>query len=76
MAFDSFPALEFLLSMGRDIAIGVISSYIYDKLKRSPKGRVRATINRRVVEFDEGTIRRVIEEEIQTSDSRLPLDRI
>jgi hypothetical protein len=66
MAFDSFPPTDFILSIGSGVITTVISNYISEKLTKTPKGRIKLTINRRLVEFDEGIIRRVIEEETKT----------
>lgn len=67
MAFDSAPAFHFILTVGGGIAVNVLSAYIYDKLK-GRKGRIKMRINRRITEIDNGTITRIIEEEISVRD--------
>jgi hypothetical protein len=61
---DASPTVEFALGVVGTIAINLVSSFFYDKLKAG-KGSVKLTINRRTTELDAGEIKRVIEEEIK-----------
>lgn len=64
--------IEIVLSIGRDVAVGVVASYIYEKLKahRARHRHISMRINRREVHFDKSQITKVIEEEsdIQQDD--------
>lgn len=63
MAFDSAPLMEFILRIGEEVATGVIAGYLYEKLSRR-KDRVRLKVNQRITEMNEGSITRIIDEEI------------
>ena len=74
MAFDSFPAMEFLITIAGGAASNLIGNYLWKKLtsRKDKNRRVHVKINRRITEYDdEGQISRVIEEEIKgPSDPR------
>src|SRR5690348_827031 len=54
--------ITLVLRAGGDVGVGLLSAWLYDKLK----GRAKSLrINRRVVEIEEGLIRRVIEEHVE-----------
>jgi hypothetical protein len=57
-----------ILSAGGGVALNVVSSYIYDKLK-DHKGKIDIQINRRSVEMTEAGITRVLEEEFKIKKS-------
>jgi hypothetical protein len=57
-------AMEFVLGLGGTVAINMVSSYLYEKLK-SRKPAVTMTINRRLTEVDAGNITRILDEEIK-----------
>jgi hypothetical protein len=61
---DAAPTIEIILAVVGPVALNLVSSYIYDKLK-TRKDSVKLTINRRVTELDAQNITRVIEEEIK-----------
>jgi hypothetical protein len=64
LTLDAAPSMEMILTIGGTVAVNMISSYLYDKLK-AHKDNVKLRINRRVTELDEGKITRIIEEEIE-----------
>lgn len=55
--------MEFVLGIGKDIAIGIVANYLFTKLS-GHKGRVRLRVNKRITEMDEGSTTRIIEEAI------------
>lgn len=63
LTLDAAPLLTIVIEFGRDVAVGVFASWLYDKLKRAKRTRVR--INRRIVEVSEDAILKVVEETIE-----------
>lgn len=53
--------IGFILTITRDIGVGIVSAWLYDKLKNK-KATLR--IDRTIVEIDKGEISRVIQEKI------------
>lgn len=61
-AFGIPETLEFLLKTGKEVAVGLLSAWLYDRLK----GRaVRLRINRTEVQLDGEAIKRVLIEQIE-----------
>ena len=60
--------IEIVLSIGRDLSIGVAGAYIYDKLKAHKGEKPRMTIEYREIHFDKDELTKVIEEEIEIAD--------
>ena len=61
-----FPrVMEVVLSLGRDVTVGIVAAYLYDKLKGRKDKIQSMTINRREVHLEKGEITKVIEEEIK-----------
>lgn len=61
-ALDVPTLLTMALEFGKDVGIGLVSAWLYDKLK----GRARAVrINRIEVQLDKGKIEKVIAEQIE-----------
>ena len=59
-----FPeTIELVIYIASTVAVGVAANWIYDKLKG--KNITRLQIKNKVVEFDEGEIKRIIEETIE-----------
>jgi hypothetical protein len=63
MAFDAAPGAELILDISGSIVIGLVSNYLYDKLKG--RTRLRLRINRRVINIDQGEITQIIEESLE-----------
>jgi hypothetical protein len=61
-AFGAHETLTLLLHFGRDISVGVIGSWLYDKLKHRA---ITVRIDRVEVQIEEGEIRRVLAEHIE-----------
>lgn len=53
--------IGFILTIAKDIGVGIVSAWLYDKLKNK-KATLR--IDRTVVEIDKGEITRIIREKI------------
>ena len=60
--------IPIVLTFGRDIAVGVIGSWLYDKLKSKRVKELR--VNRTRIEITEETITRVIAESIEVRQSK------
>jgi hypothetical protein len=58
--------IEVVLSIGGSVTAGIVSNYIYDKLKKQKGENLSIRINRREVDFDKRKITKMIEEEIVT----------
>ena len=57
--------LHFILVCGRDVSVGVLASYLYEKLK----GRATVLrVDRQEIRIDKGEITRVITEHIEERD--------
>jgi hypothetical protein len=68
-SIDSPEALlEVIVETARDVEIGLLSAWLYDKV-RPTKGRVRVQINSVEVLCEEGEIWRVITEQIHREHS-------
>jgi len=60
----SATGLTFLLHLGKDVAVGVVSAYLYDKLKgRATKLRV----DREEIQIEKNEITRIFTEHIEES---------
>jgi hypothetical protein len=58
--------ITIILSCGGTVALGVVSNYIYDKLKNHSDEHLKMTINRREVKYNnKGEIAKILEEEIK-----------
>ena len=64
-AFGIPRVFEVVLSVGGGVALNVVSSYIYDKLRSHKGGEITITINRHEVHLDRSEIKRIIEEEVK-----------
>jgi len=53
--------VNFILSIGSGMAVEAVAKWIYNKFKNKTE---KMTINRREIIFDEGQIKKIIEEEI------------
>jgi hypothetical protein len=57
--------IRFVLSCGKDVIVGVLSGYLYDKLK----GRATVLrVDRQEIQIDKGEITRIITEHIEKRD--------
>lgn len=66
-SFGIPEVLQFVLDTAVNVEIGLLSAWLYDKVKGKPVERI--IINRRVItEFTEQGIRQVLEEEIRSSE--------
>jgi hypothetical protein len=61
-------AVEVILSLGRDLAVGVAGAYLYDKLKGHKGEKPRVMIEYREIHLDKGEITKIIEEETKLLD--------
>ena len=61
-------AVEIVLSVGKDLAVGVVATYLYDKLKAHKGEKPHMTIDYREIHLDKGEITKIIEEEIKLLD--------
>lgn len=67
MAYDAAPIFTALLNIGKDVSVGIISAWLYDRLKRSKVRRFR--VNRRFVEeITPESIRKSLEESIEQDE--------
>jgi hypothetical protein len=57
--------IEVVLSVGRDVSVGVVAAYIYEKLRAQPRGSIHMMIKRREVHQNQSEITKVIEEIIE-----------
>lgn len=58
--------IEIVLTMSSSVGLGIVSNYIYDKLKSHSGENLEMTVNRREVKFNnKGEIAKIIEEEIK-----------
>lgn len=60
---EAEPLFRMAVSFGRDVAVGVFASWLYDKLKRAKTRHVR--INRRTVEITPDGLYRALEQTIE-----------
>ena len=60
------PVFSLLLSTGKDIAVGVLSAWLYDRLNKSNVRTVR--INRQITELTPEGIQRAIQESIEITE--------
>ena len=66
LTYDAAPVFHFLVEMAENVGAGIVANYIYEKLKNNNKdGKLRLKINRRTIEFNEGEITRISEEEVK-----------
>lgn len=57
--------VELVLEVGTAVGAGVAANYIYDKLRRK---NTRITIDRTEIEFEEGKIKKLLQEKITKND--------
>lgn len=69
-AVDPFNYVDFVLEAGKDISLGLIAAWIYDKLKAHRGSIRRIRINEIEVQLDRGEITRVIERTTEIDDCR------
>jgi len=70
LAFDSAPLSTIAVTIGSTVsavAVNVISSWLYDRLKSHPRIR-QIRINRRVVEVTPDGIRKAVEESVEIEE--------
>lgn len=58
--------IEIVLSIGRDLSIGVAGAYIYDKLKAHKGEKPRMTIEYREIHLDKGEIPALLSERVES----------
>lgn len=66
LAYDYAPIFTVAVNLGRDVAVGVFASWLYDKLKAASVRRIK--INRRTVEATPEGILKAIEESIELEE--------
>ena len=65
-AFDVPAVLKVVVQLGREVAVGLFATWLYDKLKGGRARRLR--VDRMQVEITEGEIKRVLLERIEEEE--------
>jgi hypothetical protein len=67
LSADSPEILWITLGLAKDVAVGVFSAWLYDKIKGKS---CHVEYRRKEIECDEKSIRRIVEEHISISDDK------
>ena len=60
--------IKLILEFGEGVLIEVVANWLYNKLKKEKNNIKTVTINRKTVEIEEGEIKKVIEENINSRE--------
>jgi hypothetical protein len=63
---DTATVIQIVVEISKDITIGIVSAWLYDKLKKSPSTKLE--YNRREIQITEGEISKIIEESLEPDD--------
>ncbi len=62
--FDHAPIIDITLTLARDVSVSLFVAWLLKKFERKPP-TTKITMRRREIEWDEGKLRKAIEEELQ-----------
>lgn len=65
-AYDAAPILTMFVHIGSDVAVGLFTAWLYDKLKTAKVRRIK--INRRSIEVTPEGILKAVEESIEVGE--------
>ncbi len=63
LGFLTVPLVHLVVTTGKEVAVGVFSTWLVAKLTKSRMRHLR--INRKTVEYEDGIIKKVVEETIE-----------